>query len=211
VVRDLGIAFLQPSAVRVSGLECETAVDTSLQITPVLIQGGGRQGVTTRVNSKGPQEHRLHPWHKHRIASVDGKPAIPHLVGSTDLPVRSGMVLLRTIEIGHPQRRPMRSQHCLDHAMSPAGADHLDAHLGVLKHPLPLLLAVPMGAGFIAADQPTAAQPGEDFRYTLVQPAFDRPEQRGQAPFPDVQAKHLRQERRQAFVTDRMRVPQVRR
>ena len=41
VVLDLGIAFLQPSAVGIGGLERETAVDTSLQITPVLIQGRG--------------------------------------------------------------------------------------------------------------------------------------------------------------------------
>ena len=96
VVLDLGIAFLQPSAVGVGGLERETAVDTPLQITPVLIQGGGRQGVTTFVDGKGPQEHRLHPWRKHGIARVDGKLTIPDLVGQTDLPVLRRVVLLRT-------------------------------------------------------------------------------------------------------------------
>src|ERR1700752_4943506 len=87
VVLDLGIAFLQPAAVGVGGLEREIAVDTPLQITPVLIQGGGREGVTTLVDGKGTQEHRLHPWGKHGIASVDGKLTIPDLVGQTDLPV----------------------------------------------------------------------------------------------------------------------------
>ena len=45
----------------------------------------------------------------------------------------------------------------------------------------------------------------------MVQPAFDRLEHVGQAPFTDVQTKHLRQQRRQTLVTDRMRVAQVRR
>jgi hypothetical protein len=157
VVLALGLAFLPPSAVGIGGLERETAVDTALQITPVLIQGGSRQGVTTRVKGKGSQEHRLHPWREHGIASVDSKPAIPDLGGSTDLPVRSGVVLLRTLEIGHPDRRPMRPQHFVDDALSPAGAHHMEAHLGVLKHPFPLLSAVHTGAGFIAAAHPTAA------------------------------------------------------
>jgi hypothetical protein len=41
VVLDVSIAFLQPSAVGVGGLERYTAVDTSPQIASVLIQGGG--------------------------------------------------------------------------------------------------------------------------------------------------------------------------
>lgn len=42
VVLDLGIALLPPSAVGVGGLKREAAVDPPLQITPILIQGGGR-------------------------------------------------------------------------------------------------------------------------------------------------------------------------
>ena len=210
MVLDLGIASLQPSAVGVGGLECQTAVDTPLQITPILIQGGGREGITTLVNGKGPQEHGLYPWRKHGISRVEGKLTIPDLVGQTDLPVRSGVILLRTREIGHPDRRPMRTQDFLDHALSPAGADDRDTNHAVLKHPLPLLLAIHAGAGFIAANQAAAAQPGEDLRHALVQPAFDPLEEVGQAPFTDVQTKHLREERRQTLVTDRVRVAQVR-
>src|SRR5215467_5758742 len=45
VVSNLGIAFLQPSPMGVGGLTHETAVDTPLKITAVLIERGGGQGV----------------------------------------------------------------------------------------------------------------------------------------------------------------------
>ena len=122
-----------------------------------------------------------------------------------------GVVLLRTVESGHPKRRPMRPQDFVDHALPSTGSDHMDADLGILKHPFPLLLATHPGAGLIAADQPTAAQARQDFRHPIIQPAVNRLEQIGQAPFADAQAKHLGEEPGQAFVTDCMRVPQVRR
>jgi hypothetical protein len=55
----------------------------------------------------------------------------------------------------------------------------MDADRSVPKHPFPLLSAVRTGAGFSAADQPTAAQPGEDFRHAMIQAAFDQLEQVG--------------------------------
>ena len=119
------------------------------------------------------------------------------------------VVLLRTIEIGHPDRRPMRPQDFLDHAPSPAGSDHLDAHRGVLK---PISHCCwPFTRALVSSlpDPPTAAQPRQDFRHPLVQPAFAGLAQMGQPPFTDAQAKHLREKPRQPLVTDRMRVPQI--
>ena len=159
----------------------------------------------------GTQEHRLHPWGKPGIASVDGTLTIPDLVGQTDLPVLRGVVLLGTVEIRDPERRPMCAQDVVDHALAPAGADDMDTDLGVLKHPFPLLLAVDAGAGFIAAHQAAAAQAGEDVRHALVQTLCDPLEHVGQASLTDRPAKHLGPERRQALVTDRVRVAQVRR
>jgi hypothetical protein len=181
VVLDLDIAFLQPAAVGAGGLELETAVDTPLQIPPVLIQGGGREGVTTLVDGKSTQAHCLHPWGEHGIASVDDKLTIPDLVDQTDLPVLRGVVLLGTVEIRYLDRRPMCAQDFVDHALAPAGADDIDTDLCVLKLPFPLLLAVDTGAGFIAANQAAAAQSGEDVRHALVQTPFDQLEQVGQA------------------------------
>ena len=95
--------------------------------------------------------------------------------------------------------------------MSPTGPDDMNANLGVLEYPFPLLLTVHAGTGFIAAEQPTAAQAREDFGDAIVQTDFNGLEQVGQAPFTDPQAKHLDKERGQPLITDRMRVPQVRR
>ncbi len=53
VVLDLGIAFLQPSAVEVGRRARSTAVDTPAEIAPVLIQGRGGQGVSAFVDGKG--------------------------------------------------------------------------------------------------------------------------------------------------------------
>ena len=81
----------------------------------------------------------------------------------------------------------------------------------MLKHPFPLLLAVDAGAGLIAAHQAAAVQAGEDFGEAMVQTSFDQLEHVGQAFRTEIQAKHLGHERRQALVTDRVRVAQVRR
>jgi hypothetical protein len=158
VVLALGIAFLQASAMGIGGLAGETAVHTPLEITAVLIQRRGGQGVTAFVNGKGAQQQGLYPGRKPGISRVDGKLTIPPLMGQTDLPVLSGVVLLGTIKIGDPDRWPMRTQDLLDHPVAPARTDDMEIDLPVLKHPCPLLLAVHAGAGFSAADQPTAAQ-----------------------------------------------------
>ena len=105
MVLNLGIAFLQPSAVGVGRLARYTAVDTPAEIAPVLIQGGGGQGVSALVDGKGAQQHRLHARRKHGIAGLDGKLANPQLMGQTDLPVLSRVLLLGTVEIRDPDRR----------------------------------------------------------------------------------------------------------
>ena len=151
------------------GWRAKHAVDTPLEITPVLIQRGGRQGVTALVNGKRPQQHRLHARGKHGIPGLEGKLTIPQLMGQTDLPVLGRVVLLGTVEIGHPDRRPMVAQDFLDHPVAPAGANDMDTDLGVLKDPFPLGAAVDAGPGFITADQAAAAQSGSG------SPPRDRP------------------------------------
>ena len=104
VVLDLGIAFLQASAMGIGRLAGETAGHTPLEITAVLIlQRSGGQGVTAFVNGKRAQQQGLHPGRKHSISRVDGKLTIPQLMGQTDLPVLSGVVVLGTREIRRPR------------------------------------------------------------------------------------------------------------
>jgi hypothetical protein len=65
----------------VGGLECSTAGDTPRQITPVLIQGGSRSGVTTLVDGKGAQPHGLQARSKHRIPRFEGELTLSSLMG----------------------------------------------------------------------------------------------------------------------------------
>ena len=88
----------------IGGLAGETAVHTPLEITAVLIQGRGGQGVTAFVNGKRAQQHGLHARGKHGVPCLDGKLTIPQLMGQTDLPLLRGMVLLGTVWWGDDRR-----------------------------------------------------------------------------------------------------------
>ena len=94
VVLDLGIAFLQASAMGGRGLAGETAVHTPLEITAVLLQGRGGPGVTTCVNGERAQQDGLHARGIHGVPSLDGQLTIPPWMGQTDLPVLRRVVLL---------------------------------------------------------------------------------------------------------------------
>ena len=107
VLLELGIALLQPTAMGVGGLERHTVGDTSPEIALVLVQGGSGEGVTAFVDGKGAQQHPLHAGGKHGIPGVEGELTIPDLMGQTDLPLRCGVLLLGTVQIGDPDGRPM--------------------------------------------------------------------------------------------------------
>ena len=169
MVLDLGIAFLQASAVGVGGLERETAVDTPLQITPVLIQGGGCYGVTTLVDFKGTQQHRLHARGKHRIPCLEGKLTILDLIGQTDWPLLGRAMLLGTTEFGHPDSRSMAAQDLVHDPVDPAWANPMHTDLVILKDPFPLGSAMHPCAGFITADQPAVAHTGQNLRHPVLQ------------------------------------------
>ena len=209
VVLDLGIAFLQASAMGVGGLAGETAVHTPLEITAVLIQRRGGQGVTAFVNGKRAQQHGLHAGGKHRVPCLEGKLTIPQLMGQTDLPLLGRVVLLGTVEIGDPDGGAMFAQDFLDDPVAPAGANHMHTDLRILKDPLPLGASVDPCPGFITPDQPAAAQARQDLLYPVVQTGFHPPEEIRQRPFADGHAIDLRKERRQALVTDGMGIPQI--
>lgn len=125
-----------------------------------------------------------------------------------DLPLRSGVVLLGTVEVGHSHDRAMSAQHLLDHPMAPAWVDHLAADLGVLQHPCPLVAAVDAGTRLLTANQTATAQTGEHLRHPLGEARLDRLEQIGQGPCTAGELEHLPKEPSQSRVADGMRIPQ---
>jgi hypothetical protein len=133
-------------------------VDTPLQITPILIQGGSPEGVTPFVDGPGTQQSRLHPRGKQRLPRLDGNLTGPELLGQTHLPWLGWVVLVRTRAVGAPYRRSMVTQDLVDDPVAPARTNHLHTDRGMLKDPCPLGASVHPCAGFITADQPAAAQ-----------------------------------------------------
>ena len=200
VVLDLGIAFLQASAMGIGGLAGKTAVHTPLEITAVLIQRRGGQGVTAFVNGERAQQHGLHARGKHGVPRLDGKLTIPQLMGQTDLPLLRGVVLLGTVEIGDPDGGAMIPEDFVDDPVAPAGTNHMHTDLRILKDPFPLGASVDPCPGFVTPDQPAAAQARQDLRDPIVQTAFHPPEEIRQGPFADGHAVDLRKERGQALV-----------
>ena len=71
-----------------------------------------------------------------------------------------GMTLLRAIEIGDPEHRPVPVQHLADHARATARADHVDDDIIVLEHPVPVGPSGNTDRGLVRADHAGAPQPG---------------------------------------------------
>jgi hypothetical protein len=205
---DLGLAFLPPPAVGVGRRERETAADTPLQITPVLIQGGGGSGGTTLRDGKSAPAHRRHPRRTHRIPRLEGTRTIPPLMGQPDWPWRSRVLLWRTREIGHPDGRAMVAQDFVDDLVASAGANHRHTDRGMLNDPGPWGASVHPCAGFITADQPATPQACQDLRHPVVQTRVHPPEELRQGACADGHPIHLGKERRPARVTDGMGLPQ---
>ena len=117
--------------------------------------------VRRRASTTAPQQQHLHARREDRITRVDGVLTIAPLVRQADLP-EIGMALLGTVEVGHPDARPMAGQHLGHHAGGAAVTDHMDHHLVVLEHPVPVGPAGDAHRGLIEADDAAAAQSGED-------------------------------------------------
>jgi hypothetical protein len=160
------------------------------------------------VTRKRPQEHGLHPWGKHRSPRFEGKLTVSHLMGQTDLPWLGWVILLGTVKVGDPDGRSMVAQRFLDDPVAPAGANHMDTDLGMLNDPFPLSASVDPCPGFVTPDQSAAAPTRQDLLHPVVPPAFHPPEESRQSPFADGPAIDLRQERREALITEGRGLPQ---
>ena len=97
------------------------------------------------------------------------------------------MPLLRAVQVGHPDARPMARHHLGDHAGGAAVAHDVDHHLIVLEHPVPMGAPVDAHRGLIGADDPRTAQPGEDGRNLGVETGLGTLQHRIQRALADLQ------------------------
>src|SRR6202158_2048732 len=125
-----------------------------------------------------------------------------------DLP-EIGMALLRAIEGGDPDAGPMASHRLGDHTGGAAVAHHMDHHLIVLKNPVPVGPAVDAYRGLIGADDPRAAQPGENGYDLVVETGLGTLQHRIQRAFADLQRIEVQEQLRQTAVADRVREAQI--
>jgi len=168
VAAQLAVTFSQPSAMAVGG--CQHHDRVQLAIQPALI-GAPRalgQMLAPSCQHNGTQQQRLHAWSENRIARLDGVFAVTQLVRQADLP-EIAMPLLRAIQVRDPDARPMARHRLGDHVGGAAVAHHVDHHLIVLKHPVPMSAAVDAHRGLVGADDPRTAQPGENGRDRVVE------------------------------------------
>ena len=84
--------------------------------------------------------------------------AIAQLVGQTHLPLLSGMGFLGTEPIRDAHLRAMVRHHFVNDCLTATRANDMQTDLLVLKHPLPLILALYTGASLIATDEPDLTQ-----------------------------------------------------
>src|SRR5208283_266047 len=91
----------------------------------------------------------------------------------TNLP-EIGMALLRAVEVGDPNHRPMASHHLADRRGCAAVAHDVDHHLIVLENPVPMSPSVDAHRGLVGADDPRTAQPGKDRRNLAVETGLAR-------------------------------------
>jgi hypothetical protein len=156
----------------------------------------------------GAQQQPLHARGKNRVSRVNGILAVAQLMRQADLP-EIGMALLRTIEIRHPDARPMARHHLSDHRGGAAVAYNVDHDLIVLEHPVPVRPPIDAHRGFIGADEPRPTQPGEDGCNCVVEARLGPLQHRIQRAFADAQRKQVQEHLRQAAVADRMGEAQI--
>jgi len=74
-------------------------------------------------------------------------------MGKTHLP-GVGMALLRSIEVGDPQRGSVAIENVLDDPAVTTASDDMEDDIVVLKHPIPPFAAVDPHAGFVRINHP---------------------------------------------------------
>ena len=204
------VTFPQATAVAVG--RCQHHDRVQLAIQPALIAAPRAVGqiVAPPRQHDRPQQQRLHARSENRIARLDSVFAVAQLVRQTNLP-DIGMALLRTVEVGDPNVRPVTGHRLGDHAGGAAVAHDVDHHLIVLKYPIPMGPPVDAHRGLVGADDPRAAQPGKNGCDLMVETGLGTLQHRIQRAFADLERIEVAEQLRQAAVADRVGEAQVNR
>jgi hypothetical protein len=123
-------------------------------------------------------------------------------MGQAALPLGSGGLLWRTIEVGHSDGRAMDAQAFAEDPVASAGANHMHRDFGILKNPCPLGAPAHPCVGLITVDQSATPQARQDLRHSMIPTCFHPPEEIRQSPFAAGHPIDLRKERGQALVTN---------
>src|SRR5208337_692464 len=126
--------------------------------------------------------------------------AVTQLMRQAHLPTL-GMTLLRAVEIGYPDRRPVPIKHLGDHTGATAGTDHVNDDVVVLEHPVPVGPSGNTDRGLIRADHAGAAQPGENAGDIGIEAWLAAAERRVQGALADAQAIQVQQQPAEPPVT----------
>jgi len=96
-----------------------------------------------------------------------------------------------------------------NHTGGAAVAHDMDDHLIVLEYPVPVGLTADAHRGLIGADDPRAAQPGQDRRDLTVETGLGTLQHRVQRALADREGIEMHEQLRQTAVADRVGEAQV--
>jgi hypothetical protein len=201
-VAERGLAFLQPSPMGGGGLAREPPVDTPLELTTLLRQRGGSQGVAAVVKGTRAPPSRLHARGTHGVPGLEGQWATPQLMGPPDRPVLGRVVPLGTVASGDPAGRAMGAPDVAEHPMATAGVNARHPARGIWQAPRPCGTAVDSGPGCLTTAQPAAAQARQALLHPVGQAGVHPPAAVGPGSFAAGDPRPLCEERGQPRVTD---------
>jgi len=134
-------------------LERQNPVQLPFQAATVFQPGAGLQRVPATGEQDRAQQQRLQARGEDGVARLDGVAQVAQLVRQADLP-QVGVAALGAVEVGHPDLRPVPAQHLVHHGPAAGRPDHVNDHLVVPEHPVPVRPAADAHRGLVGADHP---------------------------------------------------------
>jgi hypothetical protein len=105
----------------------------------------------------------------------------------------------------------MPIQHLRHHTRTPAGADHMNNDITILKHPVPLRPSADAHRGFIRTDHPRTTQARQDAGHIGIEAWFATAEGRIQRALADTQSIQVQHHPTEPPIADGMDKAQIHR